>query len=306
MGALHDGHLALIDRARAEHDVVVVSVFVNPTQFNDAADLAAYPRGEERDARARVRRRRRRALRSPRRPRSTRTGFATTVTVGGPLTAHARGRSTAGSGHFDGVTTVVAKLLTIVAPDAAYFGQKDAQQLAVVRRMAARPRSARPDRRLPDRARRGRSGAVEPQHAPVGRRARARAVALTRAAAGRRGDRRRRAARRRARSRGRPRSRCGPAAPTPSTSPPSTRLTLAPVRDVAGDVLLLTAARVGDVRLIDNLTVGAPVPSTQPVPPPSMPGRRPRCGGDPRDLGESDVLDALEHARPAPTPRACR
>ena len=112
MGALHDGHLALIARARAEHDVVVVSVFVNPAQFNDAGDLAAYPRGEARDAElafaagADV-------LFAPSLPEVYPDGFATTVAVSGPLT-HTLEGAHRGSGHFDGVTTVVTKLLTIV------------------------------------------------------------------------------------------------------------------------------------------------------------------------------------------------
>jgi pantoate--beta-alanine ligase len=117
MGALHEGHLSLVRAARSEHGFVMLSIFVNPKQFTDAADLAAYPREEGRDA----------ALAegagvdlvfAPDAAELYPGGFATTV-------------------HVSGVATVVSKLLIAAAPDAAYFGQKDAQQLVVVRRMVA-------------------------------------------------------------------------------------------------------------------------------------------------------------------------
>jgi pantoate--beta-alanine ligase len=132
MGALHAGHLSLVRRARADCEVVVVSLFVNPTQFNESADLAAYPRDEARDARlaadagADL-------LFAPPVEEVYRPGFATTVRVGG-LTEHMEGEHR-GSAHFEGVATVVAKLLNMVGPDVAYFGQKDAQQVAVIRRL---------------------------------------------------------------------------------------------------------------------------------------------------------------------------
>ncbi len=134
MGAFHAGHLALMQRARVECDVVVVSLFVNPAQFEDPGDLAAYPRGLERDAE--------RAaaagvdlLFAPAVAEVYPHGFATTVAVAG-LTERLEGASR-GRDHFSGVTTVVAKLFAMAGPDVAYFGQKDAQQVAVVRRMAA-------------------------------------------------------------------------------------------------------------------------------------------------------------------------
>ncbi|MBJ7328878.1 MAG: pantoate--beta-alanine ligase [Solirubrobacteraceae bacterium] len=132
MGALHEGHLELIRTASDHHDEVVVSIFVNPTQFNDPADLAAYPRVEAADAEAAA------AagadfLFAPSASEIYPDGFATTVHVEGP-TAPLEGASR--PGHFDGVATVVTKLLNIVMADTAYFGQKDAQQLAVIRRMA--------------------------------------------------------------------------------------------------------------------------------------------------------------------------
>ena len=134
MGALHDGHLSLVRAARADCDVVVVSVFVNPTQFDDQADLTAYPRDEARDA----------ALAAgagadllfvPSVEEMYPHGFATTVQVRGvsePLEGEQRGVA-----HFDGVATVVTKLLLAASPDVAWFGQKDAQQVAVVRRLVA-------------------------------------------------------------------------------------------------------------------------------------------------------------------------
>ncbi|MBI5106354.1 MAG: pantoate--beta-alanine ligase [Solirubrobacterales bacterium] len=133
MGFLHDGHLSLIRQARAEHDEVVVSLFVNPTQFNEASDLAAYPRDERRDA-ALAAEAGADLLFAPPVEEVYPTGFATEVRVGGPLTESLEGVQR-GAGHFHGVTTVVTKLLNMVQPDTAYFGQKDAQQALVIRRL---------------------------------------------------------------------------------------------------------------------------------------------------------------------------
>jgi pantoate--beta-alanine ligase len=132
MGALHDGHLSLMRQARRQCDVVVVSLFVNPTQFNEATDLAAYPRDEATDSRL-TGETGADYLFAPDAAEIYPDGFATTVTVDA-LTDRLEGAQR-GRGHFDGVTTVVAKLLNIVGPDRAYFGQKDAQQAAVIRRM---------------------------------------------------------------------------------------------------------------------------------------------------------------------------
>ncbi len=132
MGALHEGHLSLIDRARADCDVVVVSLFVNPAQFNEHTDLDRYPRQEQRDlelaeaAGADL-------LFAPAAEEIYPAGFSTSVEVHG-LTDRLEG-AMRGSGHFRGVTTVVTKLLNIVSPDIAYFGQKDAQQTIVIRRL---------------------------------------------------------------------------------------------------------------------------------------------------------------------------
>lgn len=132
MGALHAGHMSLIERARAENDIVVVSVFVNPTQFNNPDDLRTYPRTEEADC----------ALLA-----EAGVDYALVPTVEemypepdtrqfdlGPVAEVMEGAMR--PGHFNGVAQVVSKLFAIVLPDRAYFGEKDFQQIAVIRRMA--------------------------------------------------------------------------------------------------------------------------------------------------------------------------
>jgi pantoate--beta-alanine ligase len=118
-------------RARAEHDVLVVSLFVNPTQFAEGEDLDAYPRDEERDA-ALADREGVDLLFAPTVDEVYPEGVGTTVSVGG-LASVMCGRTR--PGHFDGVATVVTKLFNMVQPDAAYFGQKDAQQALVIRKL---------------------------------------------------------------------------------------------------------------------------------------------------------------------------
>lgn len=132
MGAFHEGHLSLMRRARAECDLVVVSLFVNPTQFNDPGDLEAYPRDESRDARMAAQTGVD-VLFAPPAEEVYRGGFATRVSVG-DLGQTLEGTHR-GPEHFEAVAMIVAKLLNIVAPDAAYFGQKDAQQVAVIKRL---------------------------------------------------------------------------------------------------------------------------------------------------------------------------
>jgi pantoate--beta-alanine ligase len=129
MGALHAGHLALIERARSTCDVVVASLFVNPAQFEDPADLAAYPRDETRDAAA-AERAGVDVLFAPRPAEVYPPGFATTVSVTG--VSEGLEGDHRGNAHFDGVGTVVLKLLNMARPDVAFFGQKDAQQVAVI------------------------------------------------------------------------------------------------------------------------------------------------------------------------------
>src|SRR6266852_739085 len=129
MGAFHEGHLSLFRAAREETDVVVVSLFVNPTQFGSADDLARYPRDEERDAKlaeaAGVD-----LLFVPDERELYPEGFGTWVDV-----EDAGSEGEARPGHFRGVATVCLKLFNIVRPQVAYFGQKDAQQVALVRRL---------------------------------------------------------------------------------------------------------------------------------------------------------------------------
>ena len=129
MGALHDDHRALFRAARAESDVVVASLFVNPAQFDEQSDLAAYPRDEERDA-AVAEAEGVDVLFAPPADEMYPPGFATWVDVGD---AGAEGATR--PGHFRGVATVCLKLFNIVRPARAYFGQKDAQQVAVLRRL---------------------------------------------------------------------------------------------------------------------------------------------------------------------------
>ena len=133
MGALHAGHLSLVEAARRENDRVLVSVFVNPTQFGPREDYSRYPRDLEKDE-ALLERAGADALFAPSVEVMYPPGTETTVDVGSvavPLEGERR------PGHFRGVATVVLKLLGITTPDRAYFGEKDAQQLAVVRRIVA-------------------------------------------------------------------------------------------------------------------------------------------------------------------------
>jgi pantoate--beta-alanine ligase len=133
MGALHAGHRALLRQARAECDIVIMSLFVNPAQFGPGEDLDRYPRDEQRD-RAIAAEEGADRIFAPSVADMYPDGFSTTVSVG-ELGASFEGVHR--PGHFDGVATVVLKLFNLLGPDAAYFGQKDAQQLAVIRRMTA-------------------------------------------------------------------------------------------------------------------------------------------------------------------------
>jgi pantoate--beta-alanine ligase len=135
MGSFHDGHLELIRRARADNDITVVSLFVNPAQFGPSEDLATYPRDEQRDAEL-AEQLGTDVLFAPSVDEVYPRGFATTVSVAGLTEVLDGDPDQRGREHFDGVTTVVTKLLNMVQPDAAYFGQKDAQQALVIQRLA--------------------------------------------------------------------------------------------------------------------------------------------------------------------------
>lgn len=132
MGFLHDGHLSLMKRAKEDNDLVVVSIFVNPTQFGPNEDLDSYPRNLERDLElcesvgVDV-------VFTPTVSEMYPEGYSTYVDAEGPITQTLCGASR--QGHFKGVTSVVSKLFNIAAPDKAYFGQKDAQQVAVIEKM---------------------------------------------------------------------------------------------------------------------------------------------------------------------------
>jgi pantoate--beta-alanine ligase len=248
MGAFHAGHHSLMRAARAGFDEVVVSLFVNPRQFEEAADLAAYPRDEARDA-AEAAALGVDVLYAPHLEEVYPDGFATSIHVAGlsdTLEGAARG-----PGHFDGVCTVVAKLLHTVAPDASFFGQKDAQQVAVLRRMVrdldlpvrleVRPTVREPDG-LAMSSRNGRLDPAERERAAA--LARALRAAEAAAAAGARDATDLIAAARSALDGVEPEYL---AAVDPET--------FRPVRAVDGRVLVAVAARIGATRLIDNTLV---------------------------------------------------
>jgi pantoate--beta-alanine ligase len=247
MGALHEGHLSLIRHARKQCDLVVVSVFVNPAQFNESSDLERYPRREADDA-ALANAAGADVLFAPSVEEVYPPGFATAVEVIG-ITDRLEG-AIRGSGHFSGVTTVVTKLLCMAMPDVAYFGQKDAQQAVVVRRLVS-------DLNLPVRiqlcptVREPDGLAMSSRNALLDPDQRARARSLfdgLEAARGlaARGERSSQnlvdAALQTMRSLG--------------VLPEYVALvdpeTLEPLEQLAGEALLAIAVRIGDVRLIDN------------------------------------------------------
>jgi pantoate--beta-alanine ligase len=250
MGGLHDGHLSLFRRARADCDVVVVSLFVNPTQFDDPRDLEAYPRDEERDARQ--------AaehgvdfLFVPAAEELYPEGSSTTVSVTGvtdTLEGAIRGRA-----HFDGVATVVVKLFNIVAPDVAYFGQKDAQQAVVIGQVVrdlAYPIAVEvcPTVREPDglamSSRNVRLSGEDRQRAAA---LYAALVSIQRAVASGESDA--------AAVRTRALSELHSAGITPDYLELVSADSLAPLATVDEPALAVVAARVGQTRLIDNLII---------------------------------------------------
>jgi pantoate--beta-alanine ligase len=252
MGFLHEGHLSLLRAARAECDLVVMSLFVNPAQFGPGEDLDRYPRDEERDLRlaaeAGVD-----LVYAPPVEAVYPEGFATRVEVGGGLTDVLDGDpARRGPGHFRGVTTVVAKLFNAVGPDVAYFGQKDAQQVAVIRRMARDLDipvriEVLPTVREPDGL------AMSSRNAYLDRRERERATALSRAL---------RAAEATASSEGlaagleAARAELRAAGIEPEYLEARDAESLNPVAESNGrPVLVAVAARVGAARLIDNVLI---------------------------------------------------
>ncbi len=250
MGALHAGHASLLELARGENGFVVCSVFVNPTQFGPHEDLSRYPRPIEKDlevcARHGVD-----LVFAPTPEVMYPPGFAAFVEVTG-LQDVLEGASR--PGHFRGVATVVLKLLNLVGPDRAYFGQKDAQQVAVIRRLV-RDLNVPVELRVGPTVRERDGLALSSRNVYLDASRRAQAPVLSRALqAGRariEGGERDPAAVRRA------------MAETVATAPDAV-LDYAAVVDadtfavpgrLAGDVLLLLAARLGPTRLIDNLAV---------------------------------------------------
>jgi pantoate--beta-alanine ligase len=250
MGALHEGHLSLIAKARSQCDVVIVSLFVNPAQFNEGADLERYPRQEERDrelagqAGADL-------LFAPSTEEVYPAGFSTSVEVLG-LTDRLEG-AVRGSAHFRGVTTVVAKLLNMASPDVAYFGQKDAQQVIVIRRLVEDLNipvgiEVCPTVREPDGL------AMSSRNAQLSGDERSRALALhaalqataTAVCAGERSTERLLLAGRTA---------MAPFDVEPEYLALVSPQTLEPIARLDEPALLAVAARVGSTRLIDNLTL---------------------------------------------------
>ncbi|WP_426323691.1 pantoate--beta-alanine ligase [Microbacterium sp. E-13] len=252
MGALHEGHATLLRASRAQDDTVVMTIFVNPAQFDEQSDLAAYPRTEDADL-ALAEREGVDIVLAPDAAEVYPPGFATTVSVTGPIAETLEGAER-GRGHFDGVATVVTKLLLAALPDRAYFGAKDAQQVAVIRRLVADlaipvalvicptsrdadglARSSRNTRLSPEERTRARAiphalqnvtdaaaaGISDPEAL------RARAVAVLEASGIR-----------------------------PEYVALVDPVTFAPVARVDGPVLVAIAARVGSTRLIDNTVLG--------------------------------------------------
>jgi pantoate--beta-alanine ligase len=248
MGALHEGHLSLIRRAREQCGFVVMSLFVNPAQFNEPADLARYPRDEARDE-ALAASAGTDLIFAPSVSEVYPAGFSTVVEVAGvsePLEGVVRGPK-----HFRGVATVVTKLLNMTQPDAAFFGQKDAQQSLLIRRMVR-------DLDLPVRievcptVREPDGLAMSSRNALLSADARRRAPAIPRAlfsvqeavARGERDAQRALAA---------GATILADADIEPEYFAAVSSETLSPVTTIDGETLVALAARVGAVRLIDNV-----------------------------------------------------
>ena len=253
MGFFHDGHLSLMRRARADTDVLVVSLFVNPIQFGPSEDFAAYPRDEQRDtdlAEAEGVD----ILFSPPVEEVYPDGFDTTVAVGG-LTATLEGdEAQRGAEHFRGVTTVVTKLFNMVGPDVAYFGQKDAQQALVIRKLV-RDLDMQVRIEVCPTIRDADGLALSSRNAYLSPEERERALALSRAlraaeAAVASGARDATAVV------GAAREELARAGLEPDYLQLRSATDLSPVERVNGSTLLAVAAHVGRARLIDNAILG--------------------------------------------------
>jgi pantoate--beta-alanine ligase len=259
MGFLHDGHLSLLRAAREQCDVVVMSLFVNPTQFGPGEDLECYPRDEARDARlaseAGVD-----FVYAPPVEEVYPDGFSTAVEVEGLTEVLDGDPERRGPGHFRGVTTVVAKLLNSVGPDVAYFGRKDAQQLAVIRRMVR-------DLDVPVRieglptVREDDGLAMSSRNAYLSAADRERAVAISRALA---------AAERRAHEESLEAGLAAARAELEAAGIEAEYLEARDPDDLAqvsvlngSPVLVAIAARVGDARLIDNVLIQPTTTTTE-------------------------------------------
>lgn len=248
MGALHEGHLALVRAARGSCDTVMASIFVNPTQFGPNEDLARYPRSFDRDCEL-LDREGVSVLFAPSVEEMYPSGSVTWVTVEG-LSSKLDGRSR--PGHFRGVATVVAKLFHIVEPDVAFFGQKDAAQVAIIRRMVRDLRlpveiAVEPIVREPDGL------AMSSRNAYLGPQQRKQALVLSRSLmrvmeSVERGER--------------SAAKLIAAGRAEFSTEPEVRLdffeivnpdTLDPAEDISGGALVAVAAFVGPTRLIDNL-----------------------------------------------------
>jgi pantoate--beta-alanine ligase len=250
MGAFHDGHLSLMRAARSGADVVVVSLFVNPAQFGPNEDLAAYPRDFDRDRELAA------AegvdiLFAPAVDEVYPDGFDARVQVGGisgPLEGETR------PGHFDGVTTVVTKLFNMVGPDVAWFGQKDAQQALIIRKLV-RDLNMPVEIRVAPTVREPDGLAMSSRNAYLSPDERLRAAALSRAlAAAERvvGEGRLDAAEVLAAARGE----LDAAGIEPEYLELRSADDLSPADRVNGKTLLAVAARLGRARLIDNTLLG--------------------------------------------------
>jgi pantoate--beta-alanine ligase len=250
MGWFHEGHLSLMRAARADCETVVVSLFVNPSQFGPNEDLDAYPRDEQRDS-ALAAAEGVDVLFAPAVEEVYPPGFATRVEVGGvtePLDGAAR------PGHFEGVTTVVTKLFNMARPDVAYFGQKDAQQALVVQKLVR-------DLDMPVRIAvcptvRERDGlAMSSRNAYLSPDERERALALSRALRAAE-DVVRLGERDAAAVLGAARGELDAAGVEPEYLELRSASDLTPAERVNGSTLLAVAARVGRARLIDNTILG--------------------------------------------------